>query len=1025
MTKKVKTKTILAACLFILVLTGCRFIWFYHYNSSDHPEAEQGILDLRNWDGLERETISLDGEWKFYPEALLIPGSKTDKKDDFISVPGNWKDSFSESQNNGYGYGTYYLKILVPKDIDLNYEIRALSIRTAAKLFVNGQETAVRGVPSDSSETHQGDPVPLSSELKATHNGEIELLLHVSNFDNIFAGGIAKSIKFGTTHAINKEFHLSALWQFIVFIIMLIHSLYAFILFSLRPKKKELLYFALGILFFSISIILDDDRLLLNVIPLNYIWYYKLIKISYVGTTGFLLLFIKHMFFKENKMKILVYPSYLCAASCILMLLLPLKYLFFADYNYIIVFMSYLAIAIMMYRFIVNEKRDVLLILLAAISVLSSLVWGVIKSWAPSHFPVFYPIDLILAIVLFSSYWLKKFFEESEEKEELSIKLQEEDKMKDQFLANTSHELRNPLHGIINIAESMVNNKKDVSSHIKENLELLITISRRMSLMLNDLIDITRLKEKGILLDKQPLNIETIVSGVLDMFKFMVEKKNIRLATDIPSGFPDIEADKNRLIQILYNLIHNAVKFTNEGSITIRVRSKHGLAYIQVVDTGIGMDTKTQSRVFLPYEQASTAVEGGLGLGLSICKQLVEMHKGELTVDSVLNQGSVFTFTIPLAAAFENDENKLSEIEKQHEAEHQVAAAFRPPPTYVDATEINLNLSLNDRPKILAVDDDPINLKVLSNILPSAQYDLVTVTSGQEALMHLNRREWDLIIADVMMPTMSGYELSRMIREQFSISELPILLITARSQIQDIVTGFLSGANDYISKPVNSLELKARVNALTNLKQSISERLQMEAAWLQAQIQPHFLFNTLNTIVSLSEVDTDRMTVLLNKFGQYLQKSFDPVNLERAVSLEHELELLNSYLYIEKERFGDRLHIEWEVNTATDLLIPPLSIQTLVENAIRHGILKKIDGGTILIKVVRFEDHSEVIVQDDGVGMDKEKINEVLSSKPEQSRGIGIVNTNKRLKQMFGTELEIYSVPGQGTTVTFNVPHKK
>ncbi|GIN20845.1 hypothetical protein J1TS3_19790 [Siminovitchia fordii] len=114
------------------------------------------------------------------------------------------------------------------------------------------------------------------------------------------------------------------------------------------------------------------------------------------------------------------------------------------------------------------------------------------------------------------------------------------------------------------------------------------------------------------------------------------------------------------------------------------------------------------------------------------------------------------------------------------------------------------------------------------------------------------------------MQTMSGYELSRMIREQFSISELPILLITARSQIQDIVTGFLSGANVYISKPVNSLELKARVNALTNLKQSINERLQMEAAWLQAQIQPHFLFNTLNTIVSLSEVDTDRMTVLLN-----------------------------------------------------------------------------------------------------------------------------------------------------------------
>src|SRR5690625_6872797 len=148
----------------------------------------------------------------------------------------------------------------------------------------------------------------------------------------------------------------------------------------------------------------------------------------------------------------------------------------------------------------------------------------------------------------------------------------------------------------------------------------------------------------------------------------------------------------------------------------------------------------------------------------------------------------------------------------------------------------------------------------------SSEYNVFTTSSGKKALELLQTEEFDLIISDVMMPHMSGYELTQKIREQFSISELPILLLTARNQLEDIHTGFLVGANDYITKPVEALELKARVEALTNLKQSVQEQLHMEAAWLQAQIKPHFLFNTLNSIASLSEVDPSKMVKLINEF---------------------------------------------------------------------------------------------------------------------------------------------------------------
>ncbi|MDZ4438897.1 response regulator, partial [Bacillus cereus] len=219
---------------------------------------------------------------------------------------------------------------------------------------------------------------------------------------------------------------------------------------------------------------------------------------------------------------------------------------------------------------------------------------------------------------------------------------------------------------------------------------------------------------------------------------------------------------------------------------------------------------------------------------------------------------------------------------------------------------------VGNRKRILAVDDDPINLKVLKSILPQDEYELETVTSGREVLERLNM-EWDMILVDVMMPKMSGYELTKMIRTQYSIAELPIVLLTARSQPEDIYTGFLAGANLYIVKPIDALELKVRINALTELKQSIHERIRMEGAWLQAQIQPHFLFNTLNTIAALGEIDIVRMEKLIVEFGTYLRASFGEEVLAETVPIQHELDLLQSYLYIERERFGKRIQSVLEV----------------------------------------------------------------------------------------------------------------
>nr|WP_323958426.1 histidine kinase [Brevibacillus composti] len=166
----------------------------------------------------------------------------------------------------------------------------------------------------------------------------------------------------------------------------------------------------------------------------------------------------------------------------------------------------------------------------------------------------------------------------------------------------------------------------------------------------------------------------------------------------------------------------------------------------------------------------------------------------------------------------------------------------------------------------------------------------------------------------------------------------------------------------------------------------------MEAAYLQAQIHPHFLFNTLNAIIALGDIDTEKMKQLADAFASYLRISFDFLNAEELVSLSHELALVEAYLFIEKERFGERLTVVWKVDPQIDLTLPPLTIQPLIE------------------------------VRDNGIGMEEKKVHALLDLSVKDRSGIGVPNTNRRLTQMYGKGLSIYSQPGEGTIVSFRIP---
>lgn len=1025
-------------------LFGMRWMWTQLFPTVEEHRAVNGVMDLRGMDLQQMPVMYLNGEWELYPKELLTSQQFADQdeeaKGSIVQVPGNWKNALQPDGGDSLGYATYRLRILIdPLQEPVAFWFKSIS--SSSEIEINGETVSVRGKVSADADTYVPHNITFTPVFDQEGTTVIEVLVRVANYDSPYNGGITKSIRFGSQDAVDYVHWYSIGFQLAIFLVLLLHGMYAFILYSFNPQERSLLTAGILTLSVGIGVMAGHDNVLMLWFPINYTWGIKIRLICLLLQNACIVLLFQRLAGIQAHHRWLQWYGAVLTAYIIVISAIPIHILY-AMFHYKLISVFFLVTGLWLLYIIGSMifhkqgDRDMIFLLLTAGGIISNLFWSFAEDSANGT-TVYYPIDIVFAITGFSAYWFKKYFRNARENMELNLELQKGDKIKDQFLANTSHELRTPLHGIINIAHNVVNREKNtLDARSLEDMELLITIGRRMSHLLGDLLDVVRLKEHRITLQCSAVSVQSAVPGIMTMLEYMVERKPVQLQMHIEDSFPQVLADEKRLVQIMYNLLHNALKHTDEGTITVSAELQDGHALIHVADTGTGMDAATQERIFLPYEQGAYDERDsqGIGLGLNICKQLVELHGGSLSVRSVPGEGSVFSFDLPLAQSAVPEAASL--LESQHSTGWDQGTA--------DMTEETLNAFLlqhaasertefaaaEDVPSllpegksfILAVDDDPVNLEVLVSILSNEPCLITTARSGQEALELLNTRQWDLLITDVMMPYMSGYELTRKVREQFSMSELPVLLLTARSQPPDIYTGFASGANDYITKPVDAVELKYRIRALTMLNKSIQDRLRMEAAYLQAQIQPHFLFNTLNSLMVLSDIDTEHMRKLGEAFSSYLRISFNYLNTGELVNLSYELELVEAYLFIEKTRFEDRLSVILDIEPDLQLRLPPLSIQPLVENAVKHGLLSRHAGGTICLTISRGQGYTRIEVKDNGKGMSPEQVAALKEASWNSKGGIGIANTNRRLIQRYGRGLTIVSELGEGTMISFDIP---
>lgn len=328
----------------------------------------------------------------------------------------------------------------------------------------------------------------------------------------------------------------------------------------------------------------------------------------------------------------------------------------------------------------------------------------------------------------------------------------------------------------------------------------------------------------------------------------------------------------------------------------------------------------------------------------------------------------------------------------------------------------------------MVVDDDPVNLQAVLNFLTLDGYSMMAAMDGEKAwdMIQMQGERLSLVIVDIMLPGLSGYELCRRIRKQWTELELPVLMMTAVHGQQALQTGFEAGTNDYLTKPFEAVEFRARVRTLLQIKNTMTKVKEAELAFLQAQIKPHFLYNTLNTISTFCIKDPRQARDLIGDFATYLRYSFDFHSFGETVSLDTEIELVQAYLNIEQARFGKRLNIDYRIDTAMgEILIPQLTIQPLAENAVRHGVMRKSEGGTVIIEVRQEEGTCRISVRDDGVGMSEEQIAAVqtaVQTVDGERKGIGLKNIHTRLHQRYGRGLNFLVV--DGTDVFFTIPIK-
>ena len=472
-------------------------------------------------------------------------------------------------------------------------------------------------------------------------------------------------------------------------------------------------------------------------------------------------------------------------------------------------------------------------------------------SWLNIIYNLFFLTSLILIGAL-GSYVMDRLrrseLRSRAQLEEMTGKLQESnaklktlDELKTQFFANVNHELRTPLTLILAPLKAILENKMGkVSAALKDTLETMQRNGYRLLKLINNLLDLTKLEEGKMRLKIRTVNFIDFTSSLLSSVKPLADHKQIRLYFQHPPHDIALTVDPDQFEKVILNLLSNALKFTPPGGkITVYLEDKDSTISMTVEDTGIGIPANMLETIFNRFSQVDGSMsrpQEGTGIGLSLAREIVLLHLGSIRAESELGKGSRF-----IVEVVKGEDHFSAEVLDRRQDEQPVGLKRRVTDTQeprvqdiitdfhrlqlVDLERVDIEGGGDTKSHdalILVIDDNPEVLKLMKMLL-SDEFDLEMTTSAEKGVALLKEKSPDLVLCDVMMPGMDGHAFSRAVKGDESLKHIPIILVTARTGAEMLAQGIQAGADDYISKPFDSVELKARIRSLLRFREVESE----------------------------------------------------------------------------------------------------------------------------------------------------------------------------------------------------------
>jgi PAS domain S-box-containing protein len=450
--------------------------------------------------------------------------------------------------------------------------------------------------------------------------------------------------------------------------------------------------------------------------------------------------------------------------------------------------------------------------------------------------------------------------------------LAELDRAKTTFFSNISHEFRTPLTLILGPLDDLRHRPTGVDEQARRELELAHRNGLRLAKLVNTLLDFSRIQAGRMQSQFQPVDLSAVTVELASVFRSAIDRAGLSFTVDCPPLDEPVYLDRDMWEKVVLNLLSNALKFTFDGGITVRVGRDDTGAVVTITDTGIGVPATEMPRLFERFhriENARSRSSEGSGIGLALVRELVGLHGGTITAASHEGVGTTFTIRVPFGAAHLSDDDLAppdTRVTPGVVGEPYVQEALRWLPGGATSTPASAVPTLSapaagadDRSRVLIADDNADMREYLTNLLRSAGYEVREVTDGQQALEAIRAQLPDLVISDVMMPALGGLELVAALRNDPRTSALPVLLLSARAGQEASIEGLQAGADDYLVKPFAAAELLARVRANLELARLRNHHARWRTALVDSLQEAFFVCDERGAVVEINTAFTEML----------------------------------------------------------------------------------------------------------------------------------------------------------------------